>query len=143
MPDRKKILIIIITIGFCLLVAEVYFYCFNFSFLLKDRIFTFDMPDYINYWLLTYISFSVLTRFFGLLHFSYGNKSGFWEYSLGQLMLIALLCKEMFRYTFYVYIRQIIETGNWRTFSGFVALFIIEITILVYFYFASLKMQEE
>jgi hypothetical protein len=143
MPDRKSILTIITVLGFCLLGAEVYFYCFNFSFLLKDRIFNFEKPDYINYWLLTYISFAVLTRFFGLLHFLYGNKSGFWEYSLGQLMLIALLCKEIFRYTFYVYIRQIIETGNWKTLSGFILLFIIEISILVYFYFASLKMQEE
>lgn len=143
MPDKKSILITIIAIGFCLLGTEVYFYCFNFNFLLKDRIFIFEKPDYINYWLITYISFAVLTRLFGLIHFSTDNKNGFWEYSVGQLMLIALLCKEVFRYIFYVYIRHTIEAGNWRTISGFVLLFGVEILILVYFYFASLKMKEQ
>jgi hypothetical protein len=140
--SKRIILRSIIIIAFLIIGVEIYFYYFNFNSLLKDRIFTFEKPDYINYWLLTFVSFAILTRVFGLIRFLSDNKQGFREYSFGQLMLIALLCKEFFRYTFYVYIKQRLETGNWKTLTNFLLLFSIEIGLLVYFYFASLKMSE-
>ncbi len=143
MTENKTILRIITVIAFCMIGVEVYFYYFNFNTLLKDRIFSFEKPDYINYWLLTFVSFAILTRVFGLIRFLSDNKQGFREYSFGQLMLIALLCKEFFRYSFYVYIRQRIETGNWKTLLDFLLLFCIETGLLVYFYFASRKMTEK
>ena len=143
MPDRKTILIILIIIAFLILGVEVYFYYFNFNWLLKDRIFNFAKPNYTNYWLLTYVSFAVVARLSGLISFISKNKRGFFEYSFGQLMLIALLCKEFFRYTFYIYTKQGLETGNWKTLADFFVLFSIEIGLLLYFYFASLKMHEE
>ena len=143
MPQRKIILIIFVALAFFILGWEVYFYYFNFNALLKDRVFTFSRPEYINYWLLTYVSFAVLLRIFGLTRLLFDNKQGFSEYSFGQLMLVALLCKEFFRYAFYIYIKQAIETGNWKTLSNFFLLFSIEIGVLIYFYFASLKMSEK
>ena len=140
MSTKKMILWLFIVIGFSVLGAEIYFYFFDFEYLLKDRVFPFKTPEYINYWLLTYVSFSILLRTFGLIRFSFNNKQGYREYNFGQLMLVALLCKEFFRYAFYIYIKEAIESGNWETLSKFLLLFSIEIGLLIYFYFESIKM---
>jgi len=143
MPYRKTILVTFIVIAFLIFGAEVYFYYFNFNWLLKDRVFNFAKPNYTNGWLISYVSFAVVVRLSGLFNFLSEKKRGFFEYSFGQLMLIALLCKEFFRYTFYIYTKQGLETGNWKTLADFLFLFSIEIALLVYFYFASLKMPDK
>jgi hypothetical protein len=141
--DNKIILRTIIALGFCLLGAELVFYYFNFDHLLKDRVFVFDKKDYSNYWLMTYVAFALLLRLFGLTRFISFNKQGFREYSFGQLMLVALLCKEFFRYVFYIYHKPMMEPGNWRTITYLILLFVVEVGILFYFYMAARKMTEE
>jgi hypothetical protein len=140
--DNKIILRTMIAVGFCLLGAELYFYYFNFDHLLKERVFVFGKKDYINYWLLIYIVFALLLRLFGLVRFVSYNQQGFREYSFGQLMLIALLCKEFFRYVFYIYQKPMMESGNWRTVTYMALLFVVEVGMLFYFYMATRKMSE-
>jgi hypothetical protein len=140
--DNKIILRTMIALGFCLLGAELYFYYFNFDQLLKDRVFVFGKKDYSNYWLMTYVAFALLLRLFGLTRFISYNKQGFREYSFGQLMLVALLCKEFFRYVFYIYQKPMMESGNWRTLTYLTLLFIVEVGTLFYFYVATRKMSE-
>jgi hypothetical protein len=140
--DNRIILRTMIAVGFCLLGAELYFYYFNFDHLLKERVFVFGKKDYINYWLLIYIVFALLLRLFGLVRFISYNQQGFREYSFGQLMLIALLCKEFFRYVFYIYQKPMMESGNWRTVTYMTLLFVVEVGMLFYFYMATRKMSE-
>jgi hypothetical protein len=132
-----------IALGFCLLGAELVFYFFNFNQLLKDRVFAFGQKDYSNYWLMTYVAFALILRLFGLIRFISYEKQGYREYGFGQLMLVALLCKEFFRYVFYIYQKPMMESGNWRTLSYLLLLFIVETGILLYFYFVTRKMTEE
>ena len=138
--NKDLILRTIVIFGLSLLLAEIVFYYYNFDFLLKDRVFLFTRPEYSNSWLGAYIIFAILTRILGLFRLFYKNKQGYREYAFGQLMLLALLCKEFFRYSFYVYSQHIINSGNWNTLSSFLTLFLLESGLLIFFFFSSAKM---
>lgn len=144
MTQNEKIVFgIAIAIGHYLLGVEVLFYYLDFDSILKDRVFAFSTPDYVNYWLMTYVFFAILFRFLGIIRFSYASSQGYREYCFGQLMLVALLCKEIYRYMFYLYMQGMVTAIDWRYICSISIILLIELGLLIYFYFTSFKLSKE
>lgn len=131
-----RALLLLLAFSFTWIIAEVFYFMivFNNGFF-TDRIFTFQKPDYINFYLISYIIVSLVLRIFGLLNIARSKSSGLREFAFGQLMAIAIVARAIIKLTLFISIAKQSTAAPFNEMAVLIGLLLLEIFVLVCFYF--------
>ena len=129
------VLIVLLAFSFMWLLGELFYFMivFNKDFF-ADRIFIFQKPDHLNYYLVSYIMFSLLLRTFGLLNISRSKKAGLREFAFGQLMAIAIVIRAIIKLVIYISLASEPASASFNEMATLITLLLLESLVLVCFY---------